>query len=318
MRSYRLGTAVVAACWVALAATAWAAAPKGAKAIFDSGSGGGTIGMSVNARPAPTGSAMPVAEKYAGISYQILVMGADGQMQPVSKSRTFRSGERVKILASAYRPGYLTVANIGSSGQMQVLFSEYVDARRLTQIPPDGNLRFDAMPGTEKLLLMLSNEPNPLAPGRSANIMAAAPAPAPAPVPAPVPVVASAYPSPQTMLPPTMPGEAPMAAAPTYPPVPAPSTYPPMAPEQASASLVASLDGAKSLKIKGAKDLVVDDGMENSYTVVAPTRSGYQTVRGGAKDLLVESADGMNYGMVPTAAMAGGGILTLEIKLKHR
>ncbi len=302
MRSYRLGTVmVVATCWVALAATAWAA-PKGAKAIFDSGGGGGTIGMSVNASPAPTVSAAPVVEKYAGISYQILVMGADGQMQPVSKTRTFRSGERVKILASAYRPGYLTVANVGSSGQMHVLFSEYVDARRLTQIPPNGNLRFDATPGTEKLLLMLSNEPNPLAPGRSANTMAAAPAPAP--------MAAPAYPSPQSMPPPpAMPGETTMAAMPAYPP---------MTPDLASASLVASLDGAKSLKVKGAKDLVVDDGMENSYTVVAPTANGYKTVRGGAKDLLVESADGMNYGMVPTAAMQGGGILTLEIKLKHR
>ncbi|GAB4218302.1 MAG: hypothetical protein Fur007_23510 [Rhodoferax sp.] len=174
MRLHPITTSLLAAGLLALAGNV-CAGPRGAKAIFDSGTGGGTIGMSVNAAPAPVARAEPVAEKFAGISYQILVMGADGQMSPVSKSRTFRSGERVKILASTYRPGYLTVANIGSSGQMHVLFSDYVDARRLTQIPPNGNLRFDAIPGNERLLLMLSNEPNPLAGGRGANTAAVAP-----------------------------------------------------------------------------------------------------------------------------------------------
>ncbi|GAB4218303.1 MAG: hypothetical protein Fur007_23520 [Rhodoferax sp.] len=120
-------------------------------------------------------------------------------------------------------------------------------------------------------------------------------------------------------------------AMPTYPPATAlPSdpgntttalpTHPPtsLPPDQASASLVASLEGAKSLKVKGAKDLLVDDDMQNSYTVMAPTPQGYKAVKGGAKDLLVESSEGMNYGVVPAAAMAGGGILTLEINLKHR
>ncbi|GAB4398231.1 MAG: hypothetical protein OHK0048_09180 [Rhodoferax sp.] len=329
MRLHTPTTTVLAAGLLALASAAWAG-PKGAKAIFDSGTGGGTIGMSVNATPTPVARNEPVAEKYAGISYQILIMGPDGQMTPVSKSRTFRSGERVKILASTSRPGYLTVANIGSSGRMQILFSEPVDARRLTQIPPSGNLRFDATPGTERLLLMLSNEPNPLAGGTGVNTAAvAAPtplatAPTPVAVPQPVPVGGPPAMPNYPAVPATPTGaDAATASLPTYPsnttPLP---TYPAattgLPADQASASLVASLEGAKSLKVKGAKDLLVDDEMQNSYTVMMPTPQGYKAVRGGAKDLLVESSEGIHYGVVPASAMVGGGILTLEINLKHR
>jgi hypothetical protein len=63
---------------------------------------------------------------------------------------------------------------------------------------------------------------------------------------------------------------------------------------------------------------MVEDDMKSSYAVVSP-RQGFKAVSGGAKDLVMESSpDGMNYGVVPVAAMAGGGILTLEIKLSHR
>jgi hypothetical protein len=95
-------------------------------------------------------------------------------------------------------------------------------------------------------------------------------------------------------------------------------SYTPMPADQASATMVASLEGAKSLKARGAKDLMVEDSMESSFAVVSP-RQGFKAVSGGAKDLIMEStADGQNYGMVPTSAVASGGILTLEIKLKHR
>lgn len=354
MKKFSLRWTVALACGACLiaAASSTQAAPKGAKAIFDSGSGG-TIGMSTNAaRPAPAAVAAvdptPVVDRYIGVSYQILAIENDGQMRAVSQNRVFRSGDRVKILARTNRPGYLTVANIGTSGRMSVLFSEYVDANRLTEIPPNSNLRFDNNPGTENILIMLSNEPSPFASPSSGNQMAAAPAPA---APAyPAPAAAPAYPAPPTAAyaPPAAP------AAPAYPPQPAPAypaqaaapypqqpmpmpvdaqaaqlppvmpdasappIYPPMPPGEASANLVASLQGAKSLKAKGAKDLMIEDKMESSYAVVS-SRQGYRAVSGGAKDLVVESsADGVNYGVVPVSAVAGGGILTLEIKLKHR
>lgn len=284
------------------------AAPKGAKAIFDSGDGG-TIGVSAAApRPATPTAAAERPERYVGISYQILVVSDDGQIRAVPKSRVFTSGERIRIIASTNRPGYLTVANIGTSGRMNVLFSEYVDARRLTQIPANGNLRFDATPGTERVLLMLSNEPSPLVAPQVGQQQAAVQPPVPAPVSPPV----TATPLP----------------APTTAPAPAPTMenlammQPPgmkaASPEQARAAMVASIDGAKNLKVRGAKDLMVEDRMDSTFSVVSP-RDGYRTVSGGAKDLVVESTtEGMNYGVVPVSAIGGGGILTLEINLRHR
>lgn len=35
------------------------------------------------------------------------------------------------------------------------------------------------------------------------------------------------------------------------------------------------------------------------------------------KDIMLESSGGYNYGVVPVTAISNGGILTLEIKLKH-
>ena len=82
--------------------------------------------------------------------------------------------------------------------------------------------------------------------------------------------------------------------------------------------MVASLNGAKSLSAKGAKDLMVEDQFESSYAVIS-SRQGYRAVAGGAKDLVVETTpEGMNYGVIPVGAIGGGGILTLEINLRHR
>lgn len=306
---------VCGACLIATAVSALAA-PKGAKAIFDSGSGGGTIGMSVRtARPAAVAVAEPAAstDQYVGISYQILAIENDGQMRAVSKNRVFRSGERVKILARTNRPGYLTVANIGSSGRMRVLYSEYVDANRLTEIPPNTNLRFDSNPGTENILIMLSNEASPFGAPSSGNQMVSAPPPVapiyPDQAAAPAQAAAPYTPPPPPMAEPQPTAMPDAAAAPIYPALP---------PGDASANLVASLEGAKSLKARGAKDLMIEDRMESSYAVMS-SRQGFRAVSGGAKDLLVESsADGVNYGVVPVSAVADGGILTLEIKLKHR
>ncbi len=271
--------------------------PKGAKAIFDSGSGG-TIGMSAEAPRAPVVATEPMAraeraERYVGISYQILAIGPDGQMKAVPKSRVFNSGDRIRIVASTNRPGYLTVANIGTSGRMNVLFGEYVDARRLTQIPASGTLKFDGLPGTERILLMLSNEPVPFGgPGAGTQ-----------PVVAPTPAAPSAAPAYSG------PGPAYSGSGPAYSGSVQPPVYSqPVSPVQPSgggaenlanlqpppmnattdSAMVASLAGAKSMKARGAKDLMVEDQFESSYAVVS-ARQGYRTVPGGVKDLVVET-----------------------------
>jgi hypothetical protein len=79
--------------------------------------------------------------------------------------------------------------------------------------------------------------------------------------------------------------------------------------------MIASIEGSKS--IKGSKDIVVEDSMQNTYTVVSP-KNGWKPVKGGMKDIVLESSSGSNYGVIPASAIADGGILTLEIKLRHR
>ncbi len=146
--------------------------PKGAKAIFDSGEGP-AVRMSSGSGPAKpaTQAAAPSKEKYVGISYKLVLLREDGRFDIVPRSRTFRSGERLKLLVRTNKPGYLTIINIGTSGNTAVLYNEQVEPSTMVEIPRAGNFRFAGDPGTEKLLIMLSGSPNPLgAPGQGQTV----------------------------------------------------------------------------------------------------------------------------------------------------
>lgn len=241
--------------------------PKGAKAIFDSGEGPAVV-SSVSKKPAQTES-VPAVQKYVGISYQIMLLSPDGSFKPVSKSRTFRSGERVKLIVRTNRPGYMTIMNVGPTGNTHILFNEYVDAFTFHEIPRNTNLVFTGAPGTEKILIMLSDKSNPMVNPPSTGSSA------------------QTLPSSQTQI--------------------TGATPPP-------GDLIASLESAKGMK--GSKDIVVEDQMQSKFAIVSPT-AGYKPVEKGAKDIILESTGGVNYGVVPVSAIANGGILTLQINLKH-
>jgi hypothetical protein len=319
---------------VVISASSAATGPTGAKALFDSGEGT-TVGMSVGYQPASPATAgqpakraaptttkvakAPAKDKYVGISYQILTLADDGRMTAVDKSRAFRTGERVKIIARTNRPGYLAVLNRGSSGRTNVLYHDYVDPFSMIEVPKNGNLRFVGSPGKEEIVLMLSDQPNPIA------LQAGKP---PQGVQPAAPLPAASY-SASTGYPPAQDYGRDYTAAATPPAYPAANDssgggYSPGAPPMAStdpsgqsygATMMASLDGAKS--VRGAKDLVIDDGMESSYAVVSP-RNGYRPVDGGMKDLVLESHQGTHYGVVPVSAVGDSGMLTLKMTLVHR
>jgi len=86
-------------------------------------------------------------------------------------------------------------------------------------------------------------------------------------------------------------------------------------PPPQTGDLVASLESAKGMK--GSKDIVVEDKMQSKFAVISP-KAGYKPVEKGAKDIVLESSGGVNYGVVPVSAVEGGGILTLQINLRHR
>ena len=70
--------------------------PKGAKAIFDSGDGA-SVRMSPAARPRAR-LPQPAPEKYVGISYKLALLEAQRGFLHRPRSRTFKSGERIKML----------------------------------------------------------------------------------------------------------------------------------------------------------------------------------------------------------------------------
>lgn len=285
---------------IALPATAAGAAapPKGAKAIFDSGEGPAS-GMSVAAsEPAPAAKAKPQPpaasrQKYVGISYELLLLSDDGQIRKVPTHRTFKSGERLVMRVMTNRTGLLKIYNIGPTGNVSVLSEQMVEAYAMTQIPRTSALKFVGAPGVETILIMLGDGVGPGALPRAV-----------------APPVDSAVSVPVAPAPPVQPAGDPRPAAPQPPDSSAVASLPPP-PPLLIAGNIASAGGAK-----GAKDLVVEDGMKSSFAVVSPA-SSWQPVKSGTKDLVLESHQGTNYGVIPASTVTGGGMLSLMVKLRH-
>ena len=68
--------------------------------------------------------------------------------------------------------------------------------------------------------------------------------------------------------------------------------------------------------LEGSKDITLDDN-STSYSVINP-KKGWKPEARGKKDIVLESAGGENFGVVPASYVQDGSILTLEIKLKHK
>lgn len=253
------------------------AAPKGAKALFDSGEGP-AVGISAAPASKPAErSASVEKQKYVGISYELLLLADDGQIKKVSKNRVFKSGERIIMRVMTNRSGNLKIYNIGPTGNTNVLYDDFVDAYAAQQIPKGSNFRFVGNPGTETLLIMLSDSAMPG--GTPSNNVTAGSG-----------QTATTYQPPQS---------------------PSGSGY-----QQPDGNMIASnIEGAK--RIKGGKDIVVEDQMQSSYAVVSP-KNNWQPVKSGMKDIVIESSQGSNYGVVPVSALSEGGILSLTVKLKHK
>jgi len=258
------------------------AAPKGAKAIFDSGEGPAT-GISVAPSPRQAESVPVQRQKYVGISYELLLLTDDGQIKKVSKNRVFRSGERLIMRVMTNRSGNLKIYNIGPTGNTHLLFDDFVDAYTVQQVPKGSNFRFVGAPGTETLLIMLSDGAMPpVAPG-GGNVTAGG----------------SQY------------------IPPSPPPPSATQDYRAggSIAESSPSMIAANIEGAK--RLKGSKDIVVEDQMQSSYAVISPDNK-WQPARTGMKDIVIESSQGTNYGVVPVSALGGGGVLSLTVKLKHK
>lgn len=216
------------------------AGPSGAKAIFDSGEGPAVRMSGSTPKPATQTAAVSEKQKYAGVSYQIVLLKDNGSFEVVSKSRTFRSGEKIKLLVRTNRPGYLTIMNIGTSGNSTVLCSEQIEPGAMVDIPRNSNFKFTGAPGTEKLLVMLSANPNPMAQPSNQTVASAPPAPMGSVPPPPPP-----------------PGSADIANIPPPPP-----------------------PGVMTASLEGSKDITLEDGNKTSYAMVNPKKGWKPEPRG--------------------------------------
>jgi hypothetical protein len=235
-----------------------AAEVTGAKALFFSESGATIPASKASPEKPKTVAKATSKEKFTGIAYQLAQLDPDGQFKVVPKSHVFRSGDRAKFLVRTNHPGYLTVLNVGTSGMTHVLYSDYVQAMTITEIPQRNNLQFVGPAGVEKIIMMLSSGPNPMGnPGGGSN------------------------------------------------------RGPSFNEAKRGSNVYASLEGSK--------DLVLEDNLKTKYAVISPNNN-YRPVATGTKDMILEAdrSTGYNYGVVPAAAITGGGILTLEMTLRHR
>lgn len=102
------------------------------------------------------------SQGYLGISYWIELMDQRGEFVRTTASRVFRSGDRIKLNLRSSRNGYLYVIGVGPSGTSRVLFPDSeevangIKAKVTYAVPFGKNLKFDATPGEEKLLVLLS------------------------------------------------------------------------------------------------------------------------------------------------------------------
>ena len=137
--------------------------PKGAKALFYSGEG--TEISSWDKSASKKVEKKLSISKYMGIEYWIDREGVDGKISRVSTKHVFHSGERFKLSLKSNTNGYLYVLNFGSSGNTNVLFprtntaDNYIRAFEPYSIPYNSFLKFDATPGEETILVMLSPQP---------------------------------------------------------------------------------------------------------------------------------------------------------------
>jgi hypothetical protein len=233
--------------------------PKGAKALFGV-DGGSSVMMSVPSEDKPaahktSGKKQTVTKKtqshdvaskddYTGISYKILLMSDSGQYNIVTKSYNFRTGDRIKLLVRTNRSGYLSVTNIGPTGNYNDLFNEYVSAYTSKEIPLNSVFRFVGDPGVETIQMNLADS----------------------------------------------------------------SSFKQVYNTNCTPS-------ATLASYRGSKDLVQDE-YDSSYSVLSSNSCKADAT--GSKDIVVESDNGENYGVIPSSYVTNDTALSLEIQLKHR
>ncbi len=100
-----------------------------------------------------------------GVRYSVMkVAGLD--MVEVSPKSRFRKGDRIQLKVQVNNDGYLYVVHQGTSGAWRVMYPPAGSEKGANQVVaakqylvPDALMKFDGNPGTERLFLIVSREP---------------------------------------------------------------------------------------------------------------------------------------------------------------
>lgn len=106
---------------------------------------------------------------YSGVQYWIDLQEPNGRTHKVTTSHTFHSGDGIKLQIKSKTAGYLYVMNQDASGQVTPLYPPQgqspamIQANTTYTIPSRGAIRFDNVPGNEKVTIALAKYPIPSA-----------------------------------------------------------------------------------------------------------------------------------------------------------
>ena len=134
----------------------------------------GTVAKASASTVARASTSAPTSNGYAGVQYWVDLQEPNGRTRPVTTNHDFRSGDGIKLQIRSKTAGYLYVLNQDASGQVTPLYpaggrpAELIQPNVTYTIPNRGVIRFDNVPGVEKVTIALAKYPvNQLIPGYS-------------------------------------------------------------------------------------------------------------------------------------------------------
>lgn len=99
-----------------------------------------------------------------GASYFIRLKNSDGSTRDVLANRKFKSGERFQLGIKVNTPSYIYILNEDPQGKITQIYPQpgrdnFVNAMGVVFLPSQGAFEFDSIPGTEQLLVYVSQIP---------------------------------------------------------------------------------------------------------------------------------------------------------------
>jgi hypothetical protein len=192
-----------------------------------------------------TGTQLRPSAQFSLVSV-ISELNASNKFEMVSPTKLFKTGDKVRVLITSNKAGYITSSAISPQGILTIIGEQKVAADETITVPQKGSIKFDGQTGIEELLFVLSSKS-----GVGRNL--------------------------------TNPDSADLK------------------------------NGCK--KSSTQRDLVIENSSNDFFLLSNDGKCLEQN--GKSRDLVVESDQNVDYGVVPENQFSKGNILGLKLYLKH-